>query len=186
MWDSKLNLLHRYNPNAPIRGWSTSGDTPLHCAARSGMQIVVSRLMEQGGNPFLKNQKDQTPLHLVCTSARNSSRTSKKRAAILEMLLSKVAPPASSPVETRDGSDSYLNVTDRVRHFLNSILLHLFFKTFLLLCQRFVAVEEHALTLGSCFWSPGLRGGRFVLQMAYNLMAMAGLHHLVKLGCVRS
>ena len=133
MWDSKLDLLHRYNPNAPIRGWSISGDTPLHCATRSGLQIVVSRLMEQGGNPFLKNHKDQTPLHLVCTSARNSSRTSKKRAAILEVLLSKVAPPASSPVETGDGSDSYLNVTDRVRLFLNrfnSILFNFIFKPF--------------------------------------------------------
>ena len=78
--------------------------------------------MEKGGNPFLKNADDQTPLHLVCRSARNSSRTSKRRGALLETLLSKVCPGGaavvSGPAE-RSTSDeeegTYLDVKDKVR-----------------------------------------------------------------------
>lgn len=121
MWDSNVQLLHQYNPNVAIR-WNNQGDTPLHLAARLEMQSIMVRLIEKGGDPFLKNANDQTPLHLVCRSARNSSRTSKWRGTLLEILLSKVSPGGaavvSGPAE-RSTSDeeegTYLDVKDKVR-----------------------------------------------------------------------
>lgn len=120
MWDANVELLHQYNPNAAIR-WNDHGDTPLHCAARHEMQSVVMRLMERGGSPFVKNSDEQTALHLVCTSARHSSRTSKRRAALLEVLLAKV-----DPVKEKG---SYLDVKDRV-----SKAFKFFFFFFLFFC----------------------------------------------------
>ncbi|KAL5489407.1 hypothetical protein EMCRGX_G018496 [Ephydatia muelleri] len=122
MWDSNVQLLHQYNPNVAIR-WNNQGDTPLHLAARLEMQSIMVRLIEKGGDPFLKNANDQTPLHLVCRSARNSSRTSKWRGTLLEILLSKVSPGGaavvSGPAE-RSTSDeeegTYLDVKDKSKN----------------------------------------------------------------------
>ena len=122
MWDSNVQLLHQYDPNAFLR-WNKHGDTPLHCAARFEMHSIMTRLMQKGGNPFLKNSDDQTPLHLVCRSARNSSRTSKRRSVLLELLLSKVthgggaaavSGPAERPKSDEEGG-GYLDLKDKVR-----------------------------------------------------------------------
>ena len=89
MWKSNADLQANFKPNAPIKS-SPVRDTPLHCAARFEMRELLSKFLEIGGDPFVRNSNDETPLHTVCSSAKFSSRRSKRKAGLLQLLLEKI------------------------------------------------------------------------------------------------
>lgn len=99
LWVQHPELQSRLRPNEPIRS-SLHRDTPLHCAARAEMKILLNDFLEAGGDPLVCNANGETPLHIVCTSARASSRTSKRRAELLQILLDKL--PEVSGEESYD------------------------------------------------------------------------------------
>ena len=86
IWHQHYDLQARFSPNARIRE-SPFGDTPLHCAVRGEMKVLLLHFLENGGDPFTRNDLGDTPLHLACRSARESSRTNRKRAEFLTLLI---------------------------------------------------------------------------------------------------
>lgn len=56
------------------------------------LQTLLEVFLDKGGNPFVSNSSGDTPLHLVCTSAKFSSRRSKRKADQLQLLLNKMTP----------------------------------------------------------------------------------------------
>lgn len=91
LWHSQPELQARYNPSLPIRGTSRR-DTPLHSAARGSMKILMHELLSCGADPRSRNSDGETPLHVVCSSTRFSSRTNRLRAELLTMLLDRLSP----------------------------------------------------------------------------------------------
>lgn len=51
--------------NASIDFVGAANSTPLHCAADSGNDDIVSLLLSKGADPLRKNQSDETPYHLA-------------------------------------------------------------------------------------------------------------------------
>lgn len=92
LWHSQAEIQTRYNPNQAIRGASHRGDTPIHSAARASMKIIMEELLSHGADPRVKNASGETPLHVVCSSTRFSSRTNHLRAELLTMLLDRLSP----------------------------------------------------------------------------------------------
>ena len=91
LWKGHPDLQARYNPNLPIKS-TRCRDTPLHSAARGGMKTLMKELLSHGADPRSKNTNGETPLHLVCSSARFSSRTNQLRAGLLGLLLERLSP----------------------------------------------------------------------------------------------
>ena len=90
MWVSNPeNLQEIFHPNVPIKG-SPYRDNPLHCSARHGMKILMHEFLEKGADPFSRNDNGETAMHIVCRTARGSSRTSKRQADLLYLLLDKI------------------------------------------------------------------------------------------------
>ena len=87
--DQQLRESFQQRPNLPLKS-SPCRDTPLHCAARKEMKILMLEFLEKGADPLARNSNSETPIHIVCTSARASSRTSKRRYDMLQLLLEKV------------------------------------------------------------------------------------------------
>ena len=87
--DRALQDGFQKRPNLPLKG-SPCRDTPLHCAARKEMKILMMEFLEKGADPLTRNSNSETPIHIVCTSARASSRTSRRRCDMLQLLLEKV------------------------------------------------------------------------------------------------
>ena len=88
LWVDNPELQNRINPNARIR--ALNGDTPLHCAARYGSKPILWLLLSKGGDPFVRNAKGETPMHIVCTSAKHDSITNDIQGDLLEVLLTKI------------------------------------------------------------------------------------------------
>jgi len=90
MWhNNPENLQQIFRPNAPIKG-SPYRDNSLHCSARHGMKILMHEFLEKGADPFSRNDNGETAMHIVCRTARGSSRTSKRQADLLFLLLDKI------------------------------------------------------------------------------------------------
>jgi len=96
LWNDSFDLQVNFQPDVQIKA-SPCRDTPLHCAVRHEMRNLMVEFLSVGANPFVMNGKGETPLHLVCRSSRHSSRTSKKRADFLKLLLDRV--PMEEPTE---------------------------------------------------------------------------------------
>lgn len=95
MWGENLELQARHQPNAQIKA-SPYRDTPLHCTVRHEMMELMKEFLTRGGNPFSLNGDGETPLHIVCRSAKASSRKSKRRAEFLRAMLERVPMEGSS------------------------------------------------------------------------------------------
>ena len=95
LWKDNFDLQVNFQPDVQIKA-SPHRDTPLHCAVRHEMRELTVEFLSVGANPFVMNGKGETPLHLVCRSSRHSSRTSKKRADFLKLLLDRV--PMKEPI----------------------------------------------------------------------------------------
>ena len=99
LWNSHSELQARYKPNLPIK-WASRRDTPLLSAARGDMKDIMKEFLSHGADPRGRNADGETALHVVCSSARFSSRTNRLRAELLTMLLDRL-----SPFEQNDGQD---------------------------------------------------------------------------------
>ena len=88
LWIDNPELQKTINPNACIK--SLNGDTPLHCAARYGSKPILWLLLSKGGDPFVRNAKGETPMHIVCTSSKHDSITNAVQSDLLEVLLTKI------------------------------------------------------------------------------------------------
>ena len=104
LWHHNTELVQSsYRLDVPIKG-SPYRDTPLHCATRAEMKILMHEFLESGADPLARNANGETPLHVVCVSARCSSRTNKRRAELLQLLMDKVVEVC--------GEDSYDVITE--------------------------------------------------------------------------
>ena len=97
-WNDNPDFHSTFRPNCLIK-YSPSKDSPLHCAVRHEMKVLAAIFLEHGGDPFTRNANGETPVHLVCRSAKFSSRRSKRRAEILQELLDKIVPESYSEEE---------------------------------------------------------------------------------------
>ena len=97
MWEENFELQTRHQPNSQIKA-SQYRDTPLHCAVRFEMKDMLQEFLTRGGNPFVMNGNEETPLHIVCRAAKISSRKSKKRAEFLRMMLDRIPTEESFEV----------------------------------------------------------------------------------------
>lgn len=86
LWHNHPELQARFRPDLQIKS-TQYRDTPLHSAARANMKILMHELLLRGADPRAKNSNGETPLHIVCSSARFSSRTNRLRADLLRLLL---------------------------------------------------------------------------------------------------
>lgn len=91
LWQSHPELQARFRPNLPIKS-TQYRDTPLHSAARGDMKELMQEFLSRGADPRAKNSNGETPLHIVCRSARFSSRTNRLRADLLKLLLDRISP----------------------------------------------------------------------------------------------
>ena len=89
MWAANTELQERFRPNEQIKS-SPKRDTPLHCAVHWEMKELVEEFLKRGGDPFSKNGNLETPIHVVCRSAKFSSRRSKRKLELLKIMLNKV------------------------------------------------------------------------------------------------
>ena len=90
MWLSNPeDLQELFHPNVPIKS-SPFRDNPLHCAARHGMKILMHEFLEKGADPYARNDNGETAMHIVCRTARGSSRTSRRQKELLSVLLDKI------------------------------------------------------------------------------------------------
>ena len=91
MWLSNPEDLQEFfHLNVPIKS-SPYRDNPLHCAARHGMKILMHEFLEKGADPYARNDNGETAMHIVCRTARGSSRTSKRQKELLSLLLDKIS-----------------------------------------------------------------------------------------------
>jgi len=60
--------LKQLDPNKPY-GLSRSQRTPLHYAAKRGLLDIYKEFLLNGGDPTVTNNKGQTSIHLICTTA---------------------------------------------------------------------------------------------------------------------
>ena len=91
LWHSNPELQARFRPDLPLKA-TQYRDTPLHSAARGNMKILTYEFLAHGADPRAKNANGETPLHIVCSSARFSSRTNRLRADLLRLLLDRLSP----------------------------------------------------------------------------------------------
>ena len=63
--------------------------------------MLFTTFLEKGGDPFVRNSSGDTPLHLVCTSAKFSSRRSKRKAEQLQLLLNQIIKRGSKKSSKR-------------------------------------------------------------------------------------
>ena len=91
LWHAHPDLQASLDPNLPIKS-TPYRDTPLHSAARGCMKVLMHELLSHGADPRGKNSNGETPLHIVCSSTRFSSRTNRLRADLLALLLDKLSP----------------------------------------------------------------------------------------------
>lgn len=89
MWNKNHELQARHQPNSRIKS-SPYRDTPLHCTVRHEMKELMHEFLSRGADPFISNALGETPLHLVCRTAKISSRRAKKRAEYLQMMLDRI------------------------------------------------------------------------------------------------
>lgn len=89
MWDANIDLQERFRPNEQIKS-SPKRDTPLHCAVHWEMRELVEEFLKRGGDPFSRNGNLETPIHVVCRSAKFSSRRSKRKLELLKLMLNKI------------------------------------------------------------------------------------------------
>ena len=91
-WIDHPELQAKVDPNSPMKyRWNHENqDTPLHCVARNGSKPLLWLLLNKGGDPFVRNAKGETPMHIVCTSSKHDSKTNAVRADLLEVLLTKI------------------------------------------------------------------------------------------------
>ena len=92
LWEESQELKEKFKPNTPI-GWKRR-DTLMHLVTRAGAKDLLRHLLQQGGDPFVTNSNEETPLHVACTSVTNDAPAQTERAELLELLLDKV-PEAS-------------------------------------------------------------------------------------------
>lgn len=91
LWQSHPELQAQFRPNLPIKS-TRYRDAPLHIAARNDMKTLMQEFLTRGADPRAKNSNGETPLHIVCRSARFSSRTNRVRADLLRLLLDRLSP----------------------------------------------------------------------------------------------
>lgn len=89
MWAENTELQERFRPNEQIKS-SPKRDTPLHCAVHWEMKELVEEFLKRGGDPFSRNGNLETPIHVLCRSAKFSSRRSKRKLELLKMMLNKI------------------------------------------------------------------------------------------------
>ena len=80
--------LKNLNVNKEYR-FSRSRSTPLHYAAKRGLRDIYGEFLLQGGDPTVTNGKNQTAVHLICTSA-NATKDPfecEKRATMLSLTI---------------------------------------------------------------------------------------------------
>lgn len=92
LWEENQELKEKFKPNTPI-GWKRR-DTLMHLVTRAGAKDLLRHLLQQGGDPFVTNSNDETPIHVVCTSITNDPSAQSERAELLEILLDQL-PEAS-------------------------------------------------------------------------------------------
>ena len=88
LWFDNPALQDSIDPNAHIG--NDYGGTPLHCAAKNRSKPLLWLLLNKGGDPFVRNAKGETPIHVVCTSSKHDSITNAIQADLLEVLLTKI------------------------------------------------------------------------------------------------
>ena len=86
LWDGFSDLQVRFRPQTPIKS-SPYRDMPLHAAVRASMKTLTVEFLRNGADPHARNANGETAIHLVCRSARFSSRTNAFRAELLRQLL---------------------------------------------------------------------------------------------------
>lgn len=89
IWDANIDLQERFRPNEQIKS-SPKRDTPLHCAVHWEMRELIEEFLKRGGDPFSRNGNLETPIHVVCRSAKFSSRRSKRKLELLKLMLNKI------------------------------------------------------------------------------------------------
>ena len=109
LWNSNPELQARFRPDLPIKS-TQHRDTPLHSAARGAMKKLMHELLVHGADPRAKNVVGETPLHIVCRSARFSSRTNRLRADLLRLLLDRLSPFEQSVYEAESVGNGVLGV----------------------------------------------------------------------------
>jgi ankyrin repeat/IBR domain-containing protein 1 len=154
LWHSHPDLQARFRPQLPIKS-SPHRDTPLHSAARGSMKVVMEELLSNGADPRTKNANGETPLHIVCSSARFSSRTNRLRAELLRLLLDRLEPfeqgreVGNGVLGTGDGEASVAGEADPYRLALtdksNNTPLHLAATSGLLLCVELLLAHNAPL-----------------------------------------
>ena len=97
MWADNIELQERFRPNEQIKN-SPKRDTPLHCAVHWEMRELVEEFLKRGGDPFSRNGSLETPIHVVCRSAKFSSRRSKRKLELLKMMIEKMSGELSYAV----------------------------------------------------------------------------------------
>ena len=107
LWEESPELIDTFKPNVPI-GWKYR-ETPMHLVARAGAKKLLAYLLEKGGNPFVTNSNDDTPIHIACTSVTNDSEAEMERRELLELLLGAVRAGAGPERE----ADSYHIIPDK-------------------------------------------------------------------------
>lgn len=123
MWSDNPELQERFQPNSQIKA-SPKRDTPLHCAVHWEMRELVEEFLKRGGDPFSRNGSGETPIHVVCRSAKFSSRRSKRKLDLLKLMLNKipnvsceqsydVIPGSVSMEGLKDMKSSSLSITKR-------------------------------------------------------------------------
>ena len=89
MWSENIDLQARFQPNSQIKS-SPKRDTPLHCAVHWEIRDLVEEFLKRGGDPFSRNGSGETPIHVVCRSAKFSSRRSKRKLDLLQLMLKRI------------------------------------------------------------------------------------------------
>ena len=78
-WIDHPELQEKINPNSRVKEhrWHQQDrqDTALHIAARYGSKPLLWLLLSKGGDPFVRNAKGETPMHIVCTLSKHDSKT---------------------------------------------------------------------------------------------------------------
>ena len=89
LWSENIELQVRFQPNLQIKS-SPNRDTPLHCAVHWEMRELVEEFLKRGGDPLSRNGSGETPIHVVCRSAKFSSRRSKRKLDLLQLMLKRI------------------------------------------------------------------------------------------------
>lgn len=105
LWHRFPELQERLRYDVPVKS-SPFRDKPLHCATRNTMKILMLEFLERGADPHARNGSGETSLHIICRSARCSSRTNAKRAELLRLLLDCIIPEHERYCTVNGGSTS--------------------------------------------------------------------------------